>query len=191
MSTETVSKKLFTADEFERMYDVGILPEDGRFELIRGEIIEMPPPKPPHAGRVNRLTQVFSLKFGRSVIVSVQNAYLIDLYSEPMPDIALLKPRDDFYQTAHPGPGDALLLVEVSHTTASYDKNVKAPLYAESGVPEYWQLDVKKEILIVRTDPEDGEYQNVRIFRRGENITIGKLPAFSFSIDEILGPPSP
>src|SRR2546422_2929701 len=95
MSTETVSKKLFTADEFERMYDVGILPEDGRFELIRGEIIEMPPPKPPHAGRVNRLNQLFSLKFGRSVIVSVQNAYLIDRYSEPMPDIALLKPSDD------------------------------------------------------------------------------------------------
>ena len=53
-----------------------------------------------------------------------------------------------------------------------------------------WQLDVKKEVLIVRTDPQDGEYQNVRIFRRGENIIIGKLPSFSFSIDEILGPPA-
>lgn len=190
MSTETVSKKLFTADEFERMYDVGILPESGRFELIRGEIIEMPPPKPPHSGRVNRLITVFTSKLGRSVVVSVQNPFLIDLYSEPFPDVALLKPSDDFYQTVHPGPNDVLLLVEVSHTTVSYDKNVKAPLYAESGAPEYWQLDVKKEVLIVRTDPQDGEYQNVRIFRHGENIAIGKLPSFSFSIDEILGPPA-
>jgi Uma2 family endonuclease len=83
-----------------------------------------------------------------------------------------------------------LLLVEVSHTTVSYDKTVKAPLYAESGAPEYWQLDVTKEVLIVRTDPQDGEYQNVRVFRRGENVTIGKLPGFSFSLDELLGSPS-
>lgn len=189
MSTETISKKLFTAEEFERMYDIGILPEDGRFELIRGEIVEMPPPKPPHSGRVNRLNHLFSSKLGGSVIVSVQNAYRIDRYSEPMPDIALLIPRDDFYEMAHPCPEDVLLLVEVSHTTVSYDKNVKAPLYAESGAPEYWQVDVKKEILVVRTDPEDGDYQNVRIFRRGENISIGKLPGFSFTLDEILGPP--
>ena len=82
-----------------------------------------------------------------------------------------------------------LLLVEVSHTTASYDKNVKAPLYAESGAPEYWHLDAKKDVLIVRTGPPDGEYQNVRIFHRGGTITIGKLPAFSFSVDDLLGPP--
>ena len=107
-----------------------------------------------------------------------------------MPDIALLRPRDDFYEAVHPRPDDVLLLVEVSHTSVSYDKNIKAPLYAESGVPEYWQVDVKKEILIVRTDPEHGEYQNVRIFRRGETVTLKEFPAFLFSLDEILGPPS-
>ena len=190
MSTETIGKKLFTADEFEHMYEVGILQEEGRFELIRGEVIEMPRAQPPHSGSVDRLNHVFSLKLGGAAIVRVQNAYRIDRYSEPMPDISLLKPRSDFYTKAHPGAEDVLLLVEVSHTTVSYDKTVKAPLYAESGAPEYWQLDVKKDVLIVRTDPQDGEYQNVRIFRRGENVTIGKLPAFSFSLDEILGSPS-
>ena len=189
MSTETVCKKLFTADEFEQLYEVGILSEDGRFELIRGEILEMPTAQPPHAGSVDRLTYVFSMKLGGSVIVRVQNAFRIDRYSEPMPDLSLLKMRSDFYTKAHPGPEDVLLLVEVSHTTVGYDKTVKVPLYAESGAPEYWQLDVKKDVLIVRTEPQDGEYQNVRIFRRGESITIGKLPDFTFSLDEILGPP--
>src|SRR5712671_910525 len=97
MSTETVSKKLFTVDEFERMCEVGILPEDGRFELIRGEIIQMPTPMPPHAGRVDRLNHVFSSKLGALVIVRVQSPVAIDTHSEPMPDIALLKPKDDFY----------------------------------------------------------------------------------------------
>ena len=189
MPTETIGKKLFTADEFEHMYEAGILPEVGRFELVRGEIIEMPRAQPPHSGSVDRVAYVFSSRLGGSVIVRVQNPFRIDQYSEPMPDISLLKPRSDFYTKAHPGPEDVLLLVEVSHTTASYDKTVKAPLYAESGAPEYWQLDVTKDVLIVRTDPQDAEYQNVRVFRRGENITIGKLPAVSFSLDELLGPP--
>jgi Uma2 family endonuclease len=189
MPTETIGKKLFTADEFEQMHEAGILSHEERFELIRGEIIEMPRPLPPHSGTVDRLAQVFSLRFGGAVTVRVQNPYRIDRYSEPIPDIALLKPRSDFYTKAHPGPQDVFLLLEVSHTTVHYDKTVKALLYAESGAPEYWQLDLTKDVLIVRTDPQDAEYQNVRVFRRGENITIGALPAFSFSLDELLGPP--
>lgn len=178
MTTETVTKKRFSADEFHRMCEVGIFPEDSRFELIRGEIIEMPSPKPPHSGRVNRLIRLFTSKPGESVVVSVQNPFLIDSYSEPFPDVALLKPRDDFYQTAHPGPDDVLLLVEVSHTTVSYDARIKAPLYAESGAPEYWQLDLQKDVLIVRGDPRDGEYHSVRILRRGEAVTPEKFPTF-------------
>jgi Uma2 family endonuclease len=187
ITTETMNKKLFTVDEFYRMGEVGILPEDQRFELIRGEIIEMPPPGPPHSGRVNRLVRLFTSKLGDAVIVSVQNPFLIDRYSLPMPDLALLKPQSDFYQTEHPHPGDVMLLVEISHTTSVYDANVKAPLYAECSAPESWQLDLKKDVLIVRTNPKDGEYHTVRILRRGETITPQTLPDFTFSVDEILG----
>src|SRR5438876_6555513 len=71
MSTETdtdiVSKKLFTVEEFQRISDVGIFPPDSRFELIRGEIIEMPKPTRRHSGRVNKLTRVFTSKLGESV----------------------------------------------------------------------------------------------------------------------------
>jgi len=187
MPTETIHKKLFTVDEFHRMGDAGILPENKRFELIRGEVIEMPTALPPHAGRVNRLNRLLTIKLGEAAIIGVQNPFPIDLHSEALPDVAVLKPIDDFYQTKHPCPEDVLLLVEVSHTTVSYDTNVKAPLYAEAGVTEYWQLDVRKGILIVRTEPADKEYRNVRIYRRGETITLQALP-FTFSIDEILGP---
>ena len=186
MSTETVSKKLFTVDEFYRMWDTGILPEDGRFELIRGEIIEMPKPKPPHSGTVNRLTQLFSVTLGKAVIVSVQNPLGIDRYSEPQPDLVLLKPRADFYAESHPMPEDVLLAVEISHTTVYYDSKIKAPLYAEAEIAEYWQLDVQKNVLVVRTNPVNGEYRDVNVFRRGQTISLQTLPSVSFSLDEIL-----
>ena len=97
MSTEIVTRKLFTVDEYHRMWDIGIFPEDKRFELIRGEIFEMPNAKPPHSGRVIRLTHLFTSRLGESVCVSVQNPSSIDDYSEPVPDLTLLKPRPDFY----------------------------------------------------------------------------------------------
>jgi len=186
VSTETVSKKLFTVDEFYRMSEAGILPEDGRFELIRGEIIEMPTPKPPHSGPVNRLNQLFSITLGKSVIVSVQNPIGIDEYSEPQPDLVLLKPRPDFYAESHPMPENVLLAVEISNTTVQYDSEIKGPLYAEAGIAEYWQVDIQKNVLIVRTNPKNGEYQDVQIFERGQTISLQGLPSVSFAVDEIL-----
>src|SRR6185295_12549816 len=100
MSTETITKKLFTVDEFHRISDVGVLPENGRYELVRGEIIEMPLPESPHSSRVKRLNRVFTSRLGDSVIVSVQDSVILDEYSEVLPDVALLKPRDDFYEAA-------------------------------------------------------------------------------------------
>ena len=187
MSTETINKKLFTVDEYHRMAEVGILPEVGRFELIRGEIIEMTPTGSPHSDRVNRLTYLFVSRLGQSVIVSGQNPVTLNVQSEPMPDLALLKPRPDFYTTAHPSPEDVLLVVEVSDTTVRYDSTVKAALYADAGIPEYWLLDVAEDVLVVRTDPAAGAYRNVHLLHRGEALSPQKLPSISFSIDEILG----
>jgi Uma2 family endonuclease len=185
MSVETIGKKRFTVDEFHRIFDV--LPETCRYELVRGEIIEMPLPESPHSSRVKRLLRVFTSRLGDSVIVSVQDPVVIDTYTEVLPDAALLKARDDFYEAAHPAPQDVLVVIEVSHKSRTYDIGVKAPLYAAAGIPEYWQLDVLKECLIVRADPADGEYHTTRILKRGETVAPRGFRDITFSIDELLG----
>ena len=187
MPTETISKKLFTVDEFVTMSEAGVFPEEGRLELIRGEIFEMPPTGAPHAGRVDRLNHLLVARLGDDFIVSVQNPVVLDEYSQPMPDLKILKFRPDFYTTRHPGPNDILLAIEVSSTSIAYDSRVKAPLYAEAKIPEYWLIDVARDVLIVRTDPVDGEYAKVVEFRRGDSITPQRLPECSFLVDEILG----
>jgi Uma2 family endonuclease len=187
MSTETINKKLFTVDDLYRMADAGILPEDGRFELIRGEIIELPRPGSPHAGRVKRLIHLFTSRLAEAAILSVQDPVLLDRYSAPFPDLALLKPRADFYTEAHPTPGDVLLMVEVADAPVWYDTKVKAGLYAEFEIPEYWLLDINKDIVVVRTHPADGEYRKVEIKQRGETIQPCSFPNTPFLVDEILG----
>ena len=112
MNVETVSKKLFTVDEFIRLRDTGFFPEDSRFELIRGEIYEIPCAKGPHVGSVNRLTMLFAVRLRNSVVVSVQNGLFVDEMSLPHPDLLILKARADFYGDPLPVPEDVLLAVE-------------------------------------------------------------------------------
>jgi Uma2 family endonuclease len=187
MSTESIIKKLFTVDEYHRMWDAGILPEEKRFELIRGEIIEMPNPKPPHSGRVNRLNHLFSSRLRDSVLVSVQNPSSIDDMSEPVPDVSLLKPRSDFYSERHPLAEDVLLVVEISDSTFRFDSKIKAPLYAEAGIREYWILNIRSNALEVYTLPVLGKYTQHQILKHGETISPQAFPKISFSIEEILG----
>jgi Uma2 family endonuclease len=113
-----VMRRLFTVDEYYQMAEAGILAEDDRVELIKGEIVEMSPISARHAARVKRLNRIFSRQLGERVIVCVQDPIRLNEYSEPEPDIALVQPRSDFYANAHPEPEDVLLLVEVAETSS-------------------------------------------------------------------------
>jgi|SRR5688572_10360128 len=113
----SVSKKRFTADEYQQMGQVGILSEDDRVELIEGEIIAMTPIGPRHCASVDRLNRAFVTGAGDSAIVRVQGSVGLNFYSEPQPDLVLLRPRTDFCVSAHPGPADILLIVEIAQSS--------------------------------------------------------------------------
>jgi Uma2 family endonuclease len=187
MATETITKKLFTTDEYRRILDAGIFPPDQRFELIRGEIIEMPKVSRRHAGRVNRLTRLFVSRFGESAIVSVQNDMYLDEFSQPRPDMAVCKPLEELFGAFIADSQDVFFLVEISDTSIRYDTKIKTPLYAKAGIREYWILDINEDALIVLTEPIEGEYRRQETFRRGETIHAQALPDITFSIDELLG----
>ena len=94
-----VTKKLFTVDEFHRMAEAGIFVEDhDRVELIDGEIIKMSPIGLRHQECVDRATTFFTEAFRRKAIVSIQNSLALTIYTEPQPDVVVLKPRPDFYR---------------------------------------------------------------------------------------------
>ena len=90
MSVQLLRRK-FTVEQFHKMAESGILNEDDRVELIRGEIIEMAAIGTKHAAYVRRLDNVLHRKLGDRVIISVQNPVGLDDSSEPQPDVVLLK----------------------------------------------------------------------------------------------------
>ncbi len=95
-------------DEYARMEEAGILAKDERLELIDGCIVVREPSSPPHAGHTRRLNHFVYGLLGNRVLLSMQDSFRINLYNLPEPDVALLRKRDDFYSTEHPGPEDGL-----------------------------------------------------------------------------------
>jgi Uma2 family endonuclease len=177
----------FTVDDYMRMLEAGILTEDDRVELIDGEIIEMSPIGDAHAGCVIRLTMLFTRLVGLAAFVSVQNPVRLDNYSEPQPDLALLKPRADFYAQAKPTPADVLLIVEVADSSIAFDRNIKVPLYAHALIQLVWLVDLNAGVIEVYSQPANSAYQQVQVMHRGDRLTIDSLPGLVVLADDILG----
>jgi Uma2 family endonuclease len=183
--THEVTRRRFTVHDYHRMAEVGILHEDERVELIEGDIVEMTPIGSRHAMCVIRLTRLLVPLVGDRALVSPQNPVRLSERLEPQPDMTVIRARD--YEGSLPGPEDVLLLIEVSDTTLSYDRNVKLPLYARAVIPEVWIVDLAGEVIERHTNPSGDSYRHVERARRGEEIRSAALPEPAIRVEAVLG----
>jgi Uma2 family endonuclease len=172
----TLDKRLITVDEYYLMAEAGILKADDRVELVNGELINMSPSSSRHSGTVNKISRVLNQLVGDDFILSVQNPTRLNQHSEPEPDVMLLKPREDFYMESHPGPQDVVLVIEVAENSQEYDKVVKARMYAEAGMPEYWVVDTVGRSIMVHTRPEAGGYRRISYFQEQDELMVAGKP---------------
>jgi Uma2 family endonuclease len=156
-----------TVDDFYRMGEVGIFKADDRIELIDGELIDMAPIGSFHAGLNSKVSDWLMRSLSGRAIPWIQNPIRLSRYSAPQPDFSLLRYRPDYYAKSLPTAADVLLLVEVSDSTLRSDRQVKAPLYARHGVPEYWIIDLSARAIEIYLDPVEGRYNNVRTVESG------------------------
>lgn len=181
-----VARRRFTVDEYYKMAHAGILKEDDRVELIEGDIIEMAPIGAKHAACIRRLLHIFNSKICGKALVDAQNPLRIDKYSEPQPDLMLLKPREDFYATFHPRPEDVFLLVEVADTSVVYDREIKINLYARAEINEVWLIDLQARKITVYRQPSLNGYKEIKEYGRNNSIAPVAFPGMNISVREIL-----
>ena len=146
-------RRRLTVDDFAKMCEVGIFSAEDRVELIDGELVEMPPMGPPHSGIVNRLAKVLILRLGDTADVRIQSSVLLSTYTQPEPDLAVVRPDLDQYLQRHPVPQDILIAIEVADSSLTYDREQKMPRYAAAGVPEAWLVNMRARTITVYTDP--------------------------------------
>lgn len=148
-----------TVEDYERMVDVGILGEDDRVELLNGQLSEMSPQSPEHAG----ITQWLGARLIRAIdedvaTVRVQAPVRFPPLSVPEPDIAVVAPG--VYTRAHPGA--AMLAIEIAFSSGRLDLGTKAEIYAAAGVAEYWVIDIPRRVVHVHGSPVGDRYDAYR-----------------------------
>jgi Uma2 family endonuclease len=186
-ATDLPRRRRLTVVDYYRMAEVGVLPDVARVELFDGEFIDMAPPGSSHAATVHFLTEVFVRAVGGRATVLVQNPVRLSEYSEPQPDVALLRRRDDFYRERHPRPDDVLLIVEVAATSLRFDRKTKVPLYARHGIPEMWLVDLGDERLVRYRSPQRGSYTLVDEPDLGRALEVSALAGVAVDLKRLLG----
>jgi Uma2 family endonuclease len=120
--------------------------------------------------------------------ISIQSPVRLGQYSEPEPDVALLRPRADRYRGGLPPLAeDVLLLIEVADSTLRFDREVKAPLYARHGIPELWIVDLAGGSVLVHREPGPEGYRVLQEARPGATLAPALLPEAVLAVAEILG----
>jgi Uma2 family endonuclease len=129
---------------------------------------------------------MLTARLGTGAIVQVQDPIVLSTFSEPQPDLAVLKPREDFYVSRHPEPADVLLVIEVADRSRAYDRGIKVPLYARAGIPEVWIVDVVDAVIDVHRRPSGGSYRDTAHLRRGQRLSIAALCGATFRVSDLL-----
>ena len=177
----TIPARLTVEAVFE-LTAAGVLPEDGSFELIDGEIVPMAAAKADwHEIMKSRLTRalVLGLHGDLRLFVEPSVTFAADLLLEP--DLVVwtkdIRPRDVR------GP-DIALLVEVADSSLGYDLRVKAPLYARHGVRDYWVVDAVRQTVRVHRSPQDGRYADVEEYEADHPIAA-EIAGVTIRLDEL------
>jgi len=167
-----LEKRLITVEEYHLMAQAGILKRSDRVELINGEIINMSPIGSIHAAVVNKISNFLKMLLMDQTIVSVQSPITLPPDNEPEPDICLLRPKEDYYSEALPTGIDIYVVIEVAGSTVAYDQEIKSPIYAKAGIPEYWLVDVNAMTIEVKSNPDNGIYKQTRIYEKSDKLVL-------------------
>jgi Uma2 family endonuclease len=184
MSTAAQKNHRFTRDEYERLVENGAFGPEDRVELVEGIIYDMTPQNSRHATALRLAQRALDSAFGSGHDVRAQLPLALGEKSLPEPDIAVVPgdPRD--YRDSH--PTSAVLVIEVADSSAQHDRARKARLYALSGIPEFWILNVTDRVLEVHRNPVLDSYRYRKVLRSNETVSPLSCPQATLRVEDLL-----
>jgi Uma2 family endonuclease len=168
------ARKRFTREEVDLLAETGVFAGQ-RYELIDGDLIDKMGQNPPHVSAIQLLLECLARFFAVGMIRvqhPMEAAPGDRERSLPEPDVAVLRERKLEHQSRHPRGDEMLLVIEVSDTTAAFDRSRKATLYARAGVPEYWVLDVNLRMLVVHRETDGAQYRQTFLHAPEETVSV-------------------
>ena len=175
-----------TVDQYHKMVQHGILPEDGTVELLRGVLVRKDRSGPgedamghsPLHKLVVALLSALAVRInGPHCHMQIQLPVSCPPDGEPEPDASIVRgtPRD--YPDRIPGPGDVSCVIEASHSSLGRDREDKLPIYAAAGIPQYVLINLMNNTVEVYSDPDPvaEQYRSKATFGNNETFSL-RLP---------------
>jgi Uma2 family endonuclease len=165
----------FAVEQYHRMIESGVFSDGDRVELLEGLILEMTPIGIPHRYTVQELMKRIMRLLPETWDIFVGQPITLAT-SEPQPDLTVVRGKNSDYPDRNPGPGDIGLIIEVADSSLQVDRGTKSRIYAATGIPEFWIVDVANRQVEIHRDPRPSEavgaaYQSCEII-----LATGKLP---------------
>jgi Uma2 family endonuclease len=182
---------LFSSEDYFRLGEEGILDEDDRVELFDGEIIAMSPIGGRHSKCVARLIKLLGPRVGDGEL-RIQDVLHLRKGREPQPDAAIYRLQadgDGDDDDSQPTAADALLVVEVAESSLLFDRTVKMEEYAGAGIPEYWLVDLRRNVVVVASNPVGTQFMDVHEYSSGDRWKSPALGDYWISVEDVLGRP--
>jgi Uma2 family endonuclease len=174
----------FTADEYHRLGEAGILDEDDRVELLNGDLVVSEPVSGEHRTLVDSLTILLASRIGQDRYrIGIQNPISLDPHSEPQPDVVLYTAS---VRGRHPQPEEIYLLIEVADTSLAYDRGPKLEAYARAGIREVWVIDAVRRRVFIHRNPSRGRYQSSSEVKGNDVLSVELFPDIAFPANTIL-----
>jgi Uma2 family endonuclease len=180
----TVITYKWTIDRYHQAIEAGIF-DDQPIELLRGELIVMPPEREPHAYYNTEAADYLRTLLGERAKIRDAKPITLPNDSEPAPDIAIVKPLGKIYLEHHPYPEDIFWIIEYSNATLSKDLGRKKDIYAEAGIIEYWVVNLKTPQLTLFRDLENNIYKTELTLTEGTIFPVA-FPDISVEVQRLI-----
>ena len=180
----TVKPAKITIKQWHLIVDSGAV-DRRNYQLIAGQIFEMAPENPIHSGSILRLSDRLKKLFTHEPVIISQGHPITIEDSEPEPDIAILKYRDEYYCDQHPGADEVYLVIEIANSSLNFDRENKKQIYAKARIIEYWIVDLNSNALIVHRDPTGNDYNSIETKSTG-TITTVAFPRIEVEVEKIF-----
>ena len=151
MATYPVGTRRWTRAEYDRLIEVGILQPGDPVELLGGELMVAEPQGSRHYTSVGLVEDALRAAFGTGWVIRSQGPVALDDESEPEPDVAVVPGTRRDYSGEH--PARPVLVVEVSDSSLSLDRERKGSLYARAGLDDYWIVNLVDRMLEIYREP--------------------------------------
>jgi Uma2 family endonuclease len=191
MSESDIKTRRWRRVEYERLVEAGFFSPGDRVELLGGHLVVAEPQGSGHFATIRAVEEALRAAFGRGWEVRAQGPLALDDDSEPEPDVAVVPGSFLDYTLQH--PSRPVLVVEVSESSLTLDREHKGSVYARAGVADYWIVNLIDRVLEVHREPSRDastpfgwRYGALETFGREQSIAPLALPDVSVRVADLF-----